>query len=433
MKTLPARWGHLLSDRAMVAMAGLGFASGLPYMLVYITQAAWFSDAKVPIETIGLMSEMTLAYKLKFLWAPFLDRYDPPVLARFLGRRRAWILVSQVVVILTLAGVAFGDPRYWLTWTVAFSVALGIAGGTQDLVIDGWRITVAPDERQALMISWSQVGYRIGNLAAGAGALYLADRVGWRASYLCMAVLMTPGMISAFLAPEPESDKTAVHEKLAIGATIVAPFKEMFTRLGSMTIPILLLVAGFRAPGYISNAMAIPLFKSLDYSNTDIATVTKLFGFGMSLGGTFLAGYIVPRIGMMPSLLVGTVAGSASHLSLAWLAGHGSHGGGQFWVFATSVSIDNFAYTFAFVILITYMSTLATSRLAASQFALLTSLCALPGSILAGMSGFMIERLGYEMYFVMTSLIGIPVAILCLFVWHLDARTALEPALGFEE
>jgi MFS transporter, PAT family, beta-lactamase induction signal transducer AmpG len=197
-------------------------------------------------------------------------------------------------------------------------------------------------------------------------------------------------MVAALLAPEPESDKTARSERPGFVATVSAPIKELITRLGPLAVPVLVMVAGFRMPGYVSSAMAIPLFKSLHYSNSDIATVTKLFGFWVALGGTFLAGYVVPRIGMMASLLVGTVFGSASHLSLAYLAVHGDHGGGEFWTFAAAVSIDSFAYAFASIVLITYMSSLTATEHAASQYALLTSLCALPGSLLAGASGFVI-------------------------------------------
>ena len=395
----PSYLSHLFSDRRIAPMLVLGFASSIPFQLVYITQSAWLYEAKVPIATIGLMSELTLAYKFKFLWAPFLDRYDAPVFSRLLGRRRGWIVVSQLGVLAALAGVALGDPGHWLAWTVAFSLALGFAGATQDVVIDGWRISVAPAELQALMASWSEVGYRVGVLAAGAGALLLADRVGWRAAYLCMALLMTPGMIAAFFAPEPESDKTATQAPLTFVSTIVAPI--------------------------ISSAMAVPLFKSLHYSDTDIATVTKLFGFWVGLGGTFLAGFIIPRLGMMASLLVGTLSGSASHLALAYLAAHGDHGGNEFWTFAFAVSLDSFAYAFASIVLITYMSSLASTQLAASQYALLTSICALPGSLLAGVSGFAVERLGFEHFFVETSLIGAPVAILCWWVWR--QQPAMKP------
>ena len=330
---------HLFTDRRIGAALGLGFSSGIPFLLVYVTQSAWLSDAKVSIEILGLMSELTLAYKFKFLWAPFLDRYDAPIFSRFLGRRRGWIVVSQIGVMVTLAGIAFGDPAQWLWWTIFFSLALGFAGATQDVVIDGWRITVVPKEKQALMTSWAEVGWRMGTFIAGAGALYLSDAYGWRPAYLCMAAFM----IAAFLAPEPASNLVAHHKPAGIWETISEPIKDLIKRLGPLAIPILILIAGFRMPGYISNAMAIPLFKSLHYSNSDIATVTKVFGFWTAIAGTFVAGYLVLRIGMMATLVIGTIFASASHLALAYLAVHGDHGGGEFWLFAATVSIDNLA------------------------------------------------------------------------------------------
>ncbi len=410
-------WSALLTDTRIAPALGLGFTSGIPFLLVYAKQAAWLSDAGISIATIGLLSEMTLAYKFKFVWAPFLDRYDPPLLGRALGRRRGWIVVAQGAVMAMLAGIAFGDPAHWLGWTIAFSVALGFAGATLDLVIDGWRITsVRPPEKQAVLSSWTEIGWRIGNLAAGAGALFLADRIGWRGAYLGMGALMLVGMLAALRAPEPPTDHEPGPARAGFVETVWAPIRELLGRLGPMAPAILLLVAGFRMPGYVANAMAIPLFKHQGFSNTDIATVTKLFGFWIGLGGTFLAGALVPRIGMLPSLLVGTVAASASHLSLAYLAAHGGDGGTAFWTFAVTVGIDGFAYAFASIVLITYMSRLSATAHAASQYALLTSLCALPGSLLAGFSGFVIEWTGFAWFFVGTSLIGVPVALLCLLV-----------------
>lgn len=415
---------HLSTDRRYLAMLGLGFSAGIPYLLVYPTQSAWLSDAHVPIQTIGLMSELTIAYKFKFVWAPFLDKYDAPAFSALLGRRRGWIVLSQICVMLALIGIAFGDPANFLGYTVAFSLALGVAGATQDVTIDGWRITSVPVAKQSVMTAISEMGYRVGNLAAGAGALLLADRYGWPTAYAFMAGLMLIGAISAFVAPEPDSDFTVGRQHPGFVATVIAPIKEMVTRLGPMALPIFLMIAGFRLPGYISSAMAIPLFKSLHYSDTEIATVTKLFGFWIALAATFFSAYIIRRIGMMPSLLVGTVAGSAAHLSLAWLA---SSGGGEFWSFAVSVGIEGFAYAFAQVVLINYMSSITATELAASQYALLTSLCAFPGSLLAGSSGFIIAHTGFPMFFVATSLIGIPVALLCWYVLRLHADVMPDP------
>lgn len=418
---------HLAQDRRYAAMLGLGFSSGIPYLLVYITQSAWLSEAKVPLETIGVMSELTIAYKLKWVWAPFLDRYDAPIFASLLGRRRGWIVVSQIAVMLALCAVAFGDPANFLLWTVLFSLALGVAGATQDVVIDGWRITAAPPGKQSVMTAFSEAGYRVGVLAAGAGALLLADRYGWRFAYIAMAGLISIGSIAAFFAPEPPSDLTTEHRSFDFVSTIVAPIKELITRLGPLAFPILLMVAGFRMPGYLSNAMAMPLFKSLHYSDTDIATVTKLFGFWVALGATFFSGWVVKTIGMMSSLLIGTVAGSASHLALAWLAESGAK---DFWTFAIAVGVDGFAAAFATIVLITYMSSLAATELAASQYALLTSLCALPGSLLAGGSGFIVARTGFAGFFTMTSLIGVPVALLCFYVWRKHAFSDAPSRLG---
>ena len=153
----------LLADRRYAAMLGLGFSAGIPYLLVYSTQSAWLSEAKVPIETIGLMSEFTIAYKFKFVWAPFLDRYDAPIFGA-LGRRRGWIVVSQLAVMLALAGVAFGDPAHWIAYTALFSVALGVAGATQDITIDGWRITSVPVAKQSVMTAISEVDTASGPL-----------------------------------------------------------------------------------------------------------------------------------------------------------------------------------------------------------------------------------------------------------------------------
>ena len=153
----------LFEDRRLGAMVGLGFSSGIPYLLIYVTQSAWLSDAGVPLGILGLLSELTLAYKFKFVWAPFLDRYDAPVLGRLLGRRRGWIVLAQLGIALTLAGVGFGDPGHRLVWTVGFSLALGFAGATQDVVIDGWRITVALRQTgRRLMSSWAEIGWRTG-------------------------------------------------------------------------------------------------------------------------------------------------------------------------------------------------------------------------------------------------------------------------------
>ena len=372
---------ELVADRRQKAMLGLGFSQGIPYLLVFKTQSAWLTDAKVPLETLGFLSELTLAYRFKFLWAPFLERYDAPVLGRLLGRRRGWMVLSQLFVMLALAGIAFGDPATRLWWTAVVSVALGFAGATQDVVVDGWRIASVPVERQPLMTTIAESGYRIGIFVSGAGALILSDRIGWNGAYLVMVAAMLPGIVAALYAPEPEFVPSPLPEQAGLVATILGPFLELFKRLGPMALPILVMIAGFRMPGYVSDAMSTPLFKSLHYSNTDIATVTKLFGFWVALAGVPAAGFFVTRVGMMASLAVGTIVGSASHLALAYLAAHGGpgNGSGAFWSFAIAAAIDGFSASFAQIVLITYMSSIASAAYAGSQFGMLTLACRAAG------------------------------------------------------
>ena len=336
-------WWHLLrTDRRFRAMVVLGFSQGIPYLLVYKTQSAWLKSVGVPLGTLGLLSELTLAYRFKFLWAPFLERYDAPLLGAWLGRRRGWIVLSQVAVMAALAGLAFAEPTTRLWWTVVISVALGFAGATQDVVIDGWRIASVPNDRQPLMTTLAESGYRVGTFVSTAGALILADHIGWNGSYAVMVAAMVPGMIAAFYAPEPAATASPLRADAGIAETILGPFLELFRRLGSMAMPILLMISFFRMPGYIADAMSNPLFIDLHYTNTEIAKVTKFFGFWVALAGVPAAGYFVMRVGIMASLVVGTIVASASHLSLAYLAAHGGPQAGGLTTFAIAAAIDGF-------------------------------------------------------------------------------------------
>jgi PAT family beta-lactamase induction signal transducer AmpG len=406
-------WVHLRKDRRYLAMLGLGFSSGIPYQLVYYTQSDWWSQAGLAIGTIGLLGELAIAYQLKFLWAPLLDSFPPPLVGRWLRGRRGWILLALLGCMLSLAGVAFGDPAHFLAWTIGFTLALGVFGATLDAAVDGWRINAAPPGKQALMTSFAEIGYRFGGLASGAVALSLGQHLGWRASYLIMAVLLLVGTACAWLAPETELDRRPPGPRPTLLETVWTPLRDLVTRLGRFAVPVLVLIAGFRLPGFLSTAMSIPLFKHLHYSEDHIALVTKTFGFFVAIAATMFSAWLVRKAGMLRSLFIGTAAASASHLALAWLAAHGS----EFWAFCLAVSIEGFAYVFAQMVLITFMSMIVSKEHATAQFALLTSLCAFLGHQLAAASGFMVARLGYSQFFTATALIGIPVAMLAWWVW----------------
>jgi PAT family beta-lactamase induction signal transducer AmpG len=410
------------SDPRLALMLPLGFSSGLPFLLIFSTQSAWLSGAGVPPREIGLMSWCLLAFSFKFVWAPIIDRYDPPALAGWLGRRRAWMLIAQFGIAAGLVGLAFADPAHSLLWSVVCGSLTGFAAATQDITIDAWRIDAAPAERQGLMVGVYSAGYRVALICAGAGALYLSDFAGWRTTYLLMAILTVVGMAGCLAAPR--IDRVAVGPAPDLSRSFTEPLADLVTRYGATIAPILVLVALYRMPDFLSGVMAIPLYKNLGFTNSDIATATKLYGVWVSIAGTLAGGWCVARVGLMPTLLAGGAAAAASHLTFVWLNGYPKH----FEALIVAVSCDNFATGIAGAALIAFMSSLVAPKYAATQYALFSSLYALPGKLVGGASGFFVEDWGYPRFFASTSMIGIPVALLCLLVWRLQAAKTAAPS-----
>ncbi len=422
------KFREIVTDPILALMLALGFSSGLPFLLILGTQAARLADAKVPIQEIGLISWVGLCYSLKFLWSPVIDEVDVPYLAGLLGRRRAWLLVAQIGIACGLVALAFADPAHSFKGLILCAVFTAFAAATQDIVIDGWRIDSAPPERQGMMAATYNFGYRLGLLAAGAGALYIADFSGWRAAYLVMAVLMLVGVIAGLLSPRlPER---ARDETQSFAMNFVAPVVDLARRFGPLLAVILLLVALYRLPDFLSGVMANPLYIGLGFSKSQIATMSKVYGIWIGIAGAFAGGLTITRIGLMPALLAGGIAAAASHICLALLAATGK----SLPLLALSVSVENFAGNFAGAALIAYMSSLTSPAYAASQYALLSSLYALLGKFFGGLSGFAVHQIGFAKFFASTSLIGVPVAALCLVLWARQGRAgrqlpqAKEPA-----
>ncbi len=407
---------EILRDPRLALMLALGYSSGLPFLLIFSTQSAWLREAGVTHTAIGLMSYAALAFSFKFLWAPLIDEWDPPLTGAWLGRRRGWMLWAQLGVAAGLIGLSFGNPAQSLAWNLGFAFLTAFAAASQDVTIDGWRIDAAPSERQGMMSAVYQLGYRLAMLSAGAGAFYLADFASWRAAYLAMAALTVVGIAGCLLSPRLDNPKPA--KRLAF----VEPLTELFSRYGATLVPILALVAIYRLPDFVSGVMANPLYIDLGFSKSDIATVSKLYGVWIGMAGAFGGGLVVARLGLMPALLIGGVAASASHLSLAWLASQGA----QLPWLTLSVSVESFASGFAGAALIAYMSSLTSPAFAATQYALLSSLYALPGKLIGGLSGAMVDEFGYVRFFVATAMIGLPVAVLTLIAWRLGREAVAE-------
>jgi MFS transporter, PAT family, beta-lactamase induction signal transducer AmpG len=408
-------WRDLRDLRVALTLA-LGFSAGLPLLMVLGTLALRLREAGVPVTTIGLFSWLGLAYSLKFAWSPIVDAFDVPILAKLVGRRRAWMMLCQAIVALGLVGAGLSDPRTSLFTTAAFTLLIAFGAATQDVVVDGWRIDAAPTEMQGIMAAAYQLGYRIALLCAGAGALYIAEFVDWRSAYFAMAALMGVGFLASMASPivdrAPGASAPAPRATFDFALAVKAPIADLYARTGRTLVPILLLVAFYRLSDFLAGVMSNPLYVDLGFSKAQIATVAKVYGVWVGIVGAFVAGWLVGRIGLYRTMLIGACMQAISHLLFAWLSTQGASV--EALVFA--ISADNFAQSFSGTALIAYMSSLTGAGFAATQYALLSSLYAMPGKLVAGLSGFMVAAWGYGAFFTLTAGITIPVLLLCVVV-----------------
>ena len=414
-------------DPLLLLMLALGFGCGLPILLVFSTLSAWLATAGIQRTSIGLLSYVSFAYSLKFVWAPVIDRLDLPVLSRLMGRRRSWMLVSQLAVAAGRVAMSFADPQQSLTYMVVCALMIAFASATQDIGVDGWRIDAAPTERQGLMLGTYQLGYALARAFAGAGALYIAQGWNWSLAYGAMAVLMLFGLIGTLAAPrqdpvDVDAPKRGFCDTLRIA--VVEPFGDLVRRKGAKLFLILTLIMLYRLPDIISGVMAQPFYVEQGFTLAEIANVTKIYGVVIGLVGALAGGWAVMRFGLQATLLFGGIVGAASNLMFAWLAVNGH----DMPLFIASISIDNFSGNFAGTALIAYMSGLTSPAFVATQYALLSSLYALPGKFIGGLSGYMVDYLGYPHFFVASALIGIPVVICCLALSALgEGKDSAEP------
>ena len=400
-------------------MVALGFSAGLPLLLVLGTLSFRLREAGIERTTIGFLSWVGLAYAFKWAWAPLVDQVRLPGLTNFLGRRRAWLFLSQLLIITGLIGMAYCEPQEHLDRLVMWAVWVAFGSATQDIALDAYRIESESVVHQAALASMYQTGYRLGMIWAGAGALWLAARAestallghyqndAWKVSYLVMGASMAVGLLSVLGSKEsvqaaPSQPRTA---QQWIQDVLVAPFAEFFSRFGWHAWVILSLIGIYR----ISDI-------DMGYTKDEIAMVTKVFGVFMTLLGAFLGGLLSSRWGHMRVLMWGAILSAASNLLFAWLAGVGH----AFWALVWVISVDNLSGGIASAAFIAYLSSLTKVQYSASQYALLSSIMLLAPKWLAGFSGYFVDQFGYPMFFFSTALIGLPVLLLILWVHRIE-------------
>lgn len=397
-----------------LTMAMLGFGSGLPFLLIASqTLSTRLRDVGLDLGSIGLISLASFFYLLKFLWAPLLDRYAFPLLGR-LGRRRSWLLVSQALVLVGLVALAFVRPEQGVWPLVAWVLVASFAGATQDSAVDAYRIEIAPQAAQAALAATYTLGYRIGLILAGAGALYLAQFEGWIVAYLAMAALMLLPIVTTLLCAEPERPGTTVQRRIDVAEAFVQPITSFFSRNGvALALVLLAFVGLFKFPDQVIGVMAGPFYLDSGFDKADIATVSKLFGVWMGIGGAFLGGIAVAAFGFRRMLLVAALGVALSNLAFLLMA----HNPGKLWAFYAALSADNLFQGFAGTVLVAFMSSLTDRNFTATQYALLVSLANLPGKFVGGVSGYIVEATSYSTFFILSSVTVVPTLLLLAWLW----------------
>ncbi|MFZ4540688.1 MAG: AmpG family muropeptide MFS transporter [Rickettsiales bacterium] len=395
----------------------LGFFSGLPLALTASTLTAWLSDAQVTRASIGLFAAIATPYALKFLWAPLLDGVRVPLLTQHFGRRRGWLLLVQLLLAIAIAAMGFTDPSVDAWMTALVGVVIATLSATQDTVIDAYRVEYLPKEEQGTGAAWATFGYRIGMLVSGAGALWLADHVGWQSTYLIMGAVMGSALVVTLLMREPEvmvvARLAASGVKSFLKDYVVAPFRDFMTR--PLWLAVLAFVILYKLGDAFMGVMFNPFLLDLGFTKSQIAQVVKFYGLIATILGTFAGGWVVSHLGMFRSLLLCGFTHMLTNLLLVVQARMGADV--HFLIF--TISLENFTGGMSTAAFIAYLSALCRVNYTATQYALLSSLAAFGRTWLSTPSGKLAETIGWEMFFTIASFMAVPGLLL---LWWIERK-----------
>jgi len=426
--TLIQRWLSscaVYMDRRVLSILFLGFASGLPLALTFGTLSLWLAEVGVSKTTIGLFALMGTPYTLKFLWAPVMDRLPIPYLTRRLGRRRGWTLVTQLALMAAIAGLGATKPGVHPGMTAVLALVVAFCSASQDIVIDAYRVEILEERQYGAGAATIVLGYRIGMLVSGAGALYLATVVGWFATYAIMSLFMIVGIATVLLNPEPRIQKSrySVEQERRIAeylqtrphlqgkkadvlswlyGGVVSPFAEFLRRRGWVVI--LLFILLYKFGDAIAGIMTMPFYVELGFTKIEIANITKVFGLAATIIGGVIGGVIVDRIGILKSLFVCGILQMLSNLMFAVLAMVGK----DLSLLAVTIAVENLSGGMGTAAFVAYLSSLCNVAYTATQYALLTSLMAFGRTILSSSGGWLADQTDWVSFFVLTTFAALP-------------------------
>ncbi len=404
------------SRRMLVAFV-MGFACGLPLLLTISVLQAWMKDEGVDLTVIGMMALVGLPYTLKFLWAPFLDRFSLP----FLGRRRGWMLIAQLALMVSIAGLGQSDPvqNPWLLAFAAFLVTFFSA--SQDIVVDAYRREDLADEELGLGSSLYVNGYRVGMLLASGGGLIMADHMSFSLVYLIMAGCMLPGVVTTLLTPEPA---TPAGIPTNMKEAVIDPLVEYFRRNGALWILAFILL--YKIGDTMASAMTTPFYLDIGFSKSEIGAVVKLFGFWATIAGGLAGGLMMIQLGINRSLWIFGVLQSISTAGFAVLANVGY----SVPLLSAVIAFENLSSGMGTAAYAAFMASITNKKFTATQYALLTSLMGIPRVLASAPTGFIAKNVGWEPFFVICALIAAPGMLLLLKFapWNSTASAGAEAA-----
>lgn len=389
----------------------MGFSCGLPLLLTISVLQAWMKAEGVDLAVIGMMALVGLPYTLKFLWAPILDRYTLP----FLGRRRGWLILAQLALMGSVVGLGRTSPAAHPEIVALAALLVTFFSASQDIIVDAYRREDIPDAELGFASSLYINGYRMGMLLSGAGGLILADRASFASVYAIMAACLIPGIITTLLAPEPRING---HPPKTLKAAVVEPLLEYFSRPGAVWILAFILL--YKIGDSMASAMTIPFYLDIGFSNTEIGTIGKIFGFWATIGGALAGGILTLRIGIYRGLWVFGFFQAISTVCFVFLARIGY----SIPALSAVIGFENFTSGMGTAAFVAFMALLTDKRFTATQYALLSSLMGVPRVLASAPTGILASYMGWEYFFIFCTIIAAPGLLILLRFSSTDIRSA---------
>ncbi len=388
-------------NKRIFLLVFLGAASGLPLPLTLSTLTIWMAESGVSKTAIGLFALAGMPYALKFLWAPVVDSLKIPFLTNLLGRRRAWILISQAMLIFSIIGLGLSSPSVDPMMTGVMALFVAFSSATQDIVLDAYRVEILEEHQYGAGAASFVFGYRLGMLISGAGALYLATYFNWSVVYFVMAFVVFAGMVATFMGPRPHvlPSKKRTHW---LKESVIDPFVDFTTRHNWWFI--LLFVVAYKLGDALAGIMSNPFYLELGFEKIDIANITKVFGLAATLIGGFIGGSMVGRYGIYKSLFICGILQMASNLMFAVLAVTGKDLG----ILTLTIGVENLSGGMGTTAFVAYLSMLCSKQYTATQYALLSALASIGRTMLSSSGGALADTLNWPLFFVLTTLIALP-------------------------